>query len=849
MIKSYTALSNRYLKHNKKRSTLTIIGIILSVALISSIGTFLVTMQNTMLKEAIEKNGEYHVSVSSLTSDIINKIENNPKVEYAAKLNVEPPVPFIKDKKIIVNKGDKNITKAFSVKAKEGTLPDKEGQIAIEEWVLKYFDTKPKIGDTIDITNIDGLIEKYTLTAIVENKSTSQYSGNAMAYTYTDVKDISNAALFVKISGNTGKREVIDNIKTIAGEKNITENNEVLRLSGESEDSNTNNALFGISGIVIGIVVISTVMVIYNSFNISVAERSRHFGQLRAMGSTKKQIRKLVLIEALTMMGIAVPIGLAFGVLAVYIISIIFKMLATGFNLDVVVSPIVILGSAFLGVVSVYVSALLPAKTISKISPLVAISSNHLINKENIKKKRKSKFIKSLGIDKVMAIKNIKRNKKRFYITAISMAISVVLFISFMSFTKYVMDFTDKVSPQQESSFEIRENIEVLKYEGLSDDLIKDLNKISDIEEVMLNYYPLKLKAVVDESIIPQIIKEQNYDFIKEVKLNGENKKYLSVYMNAFDNNKINSLNKYIKDGSIEDIKENEVIVVRNQNMPGGIYSPVMDLKVGDEVTVDSNYFYFQEELTIQDYKDGKTPQVKENPKSEYTNGDLITLKVKAIIEDEPYSSMGEPGIQKLILPTENLKNIIKDNEEYVKKFGIKSAYLKINNERIETVEKSLTKLIEEYPSYEASNMVELQRQFKGIATQMMILLIGFVVVIALISSINVINTVTTNIIIRKRELAGLKAIGMTSKELKKMISLEGALFGFYGGTIGSIIGVGLSYLIYLRFSSIKNFSYEIPWINIAMAMGGVMLIGYISALIAMRKLSKENIIEGIKQE
>jgi len=548
-------------------------------------------------------------------------------------------------------------------------------------------------------------------------------------------------------------------------------------------------------------------------------------------------------------MGIAIPIGLAFGVLAVYIISIIFKMLATGFNLDVVVSPIVILGSAFLGVVSVYVSALLPAKTVSKISPLVAISSNHLINKENIKKKRKSKFIKSLGIDKVMALKNIKRNKKRFYITAISMAISVVLFISFMSFTKYVMDFTDKVSPQQESSFEIRENIEVLKYEGLSDDLIKDLNKISDIEEVMLNYQPLKLKAVVDESIIPQIIKEQNYDFIKEVKLNGENKKYLSVYMNAFDNNKINSLNKYIRDGSIEDIKENEVIVVRNQNMPGGIYSPVMDLKVGDEVTVDSNYFYFQEELTIQDYKDGKTPQVKENPKSEYTNGDLITLKVKAIIEDEPYSSMGEPGIQKLILPTENLKNIIKDNEEYVKKLGIKSAYLKINNEKIETVEKSLTKLIEEYPSYEASNMVELQRQFKGIATQVMILLIGFVVVIALISSINVINTVTTNIIIRKRELSGLKAIGMTSKELKNMISLEGSLFGVYGGTIGSIIGVGLSYLIYLRFSSIKNFSYEIPWLSIVIAIGGVMIIGYLSSLIAMRRLSKENIIEGIKQE
>ncbi|MFD3155887.1 ABC transporter permease [Haloimpatiens sp. FM7330] len=851
MINNYTALSKRYLKHNKKKSILTIIGIILSVALICSIGSFLVTIQNTMLQDAIEKNGEYHLTILNPTKDNIDKIENNPKVEYVSNLKTEPPVPFIKDKKIIINKGDKNITKANSVKVKSGKLPAKEGEIAIEEWVLKYFDTKPKIGNNVEIKNINGKIEKYTLTAIVENKSVSQYSGNAMAYTYTELKDIKDTVLLVKIKGKTGKRKVIEDIKNLVGEKNVIENDQVLRLTGEASNSNINKSLFGIGGIIIGIVIIATVMVIYNSFNISIAERSKNFGQLKAMGATKKQIRKLVLIEALIMMSIGIPIGLGLGLLAMYIVSIVFKFLATGFELNVIVSPMVLLVSSVLGAISVYVSALIPARKVSKISPLVAISTSYLISKDNVtNKKSRVKFVKSFGISKIMAIKNIKRNKKRFYITAISMAISVILFVVFMSFIKYTMNFTEKPSPQNDVTFAIQENKETLKHKGLSDEFLKEVNKVSNIDEIYLNYRPLKLKALVDENEIPEIIKEQKYNFIKDVKLDGEHRKYISVYMNAYDDNKIKSLDKYIKEGSTENIKENEVILVKNQTMPGGIYSPIVDLKVGDEIKVDPKYFYDKEELTIKDYKEGKKPEIKENPKSQYTGNELITLKVKAIVEDEPYKGMGDPGIEKIIIPSNNLKKIIKNNDVYMKKFGVSSAYLKVNNdEKIENVENTLVKSLGNYPSYEVKNMVELSRKSKGEAIQMMILLIGFIVVISLISSINVINTVTTNIITRRRELSGLRAIGMTTKELKNMISLEGALFGVYGGASGSIIGVCLSYLIYLRFSDIKNFTFKLPWASVGIAMAAVIIIGYLSSIIAMRKLSQDNIIEGIKQE
>lgn len=844
MINNYKSVSNRYLKYNKKRTQLMIIGIILSIALISSIGTFLLALQNSFVQEQINLNGNYHIILKNIDKEKFEKIKNNPQIEFISPEKEMVYDNFVGNKKINVKSGNKSLFNIENVQIKEGRLPEKNNEIVIESWILKYFKKPINIGDKLKVDN-----KEYILVGIANDKWDSKASGITNGY-ILDInveKDIKNLPIYIKIKDNANKRDVINDITKLVGKNNIAENDRLLKFTGESKDKSMNGALFGIGAIVVGIVVMATIMLIYNAFNISIAERIKQFGQLKAMGATKKQIRTLILREATTIIIIAMPIGLFLGIISIFGILGIFKSFTREADIKFIISPIVIIGSMVIGATSVYISALLPAIKVSKISPLVAISSSNSISKEKIKKsRRKYNLNKMLKVNQIMAIKNIKRNKKRFYITSISMAMSVTLFISFISFAKYAGNFTEKITEESKMSFRISQNFEGNREYFIDDNMLESIEKLNGIENAYSSYTPIKLKAVVDESVIPKIIKDQNYDFINTVKYENKDYKYLSVLMNAFDKNKLEALNPYVSSGSIDNLKENEVIVIKNEKMPNAILSPVMNLKVGDEIKIDPNYFYKQERLTQDQYSKGLEPKIEENAKDSYNKNQLITLKVSAVIDDAPYY-LGMNGIQKIILPTENLKSIIKDNDVAKSQFNRESVGIKCDSKNVDKVEKELNSFIKMYPDFNVKNVEDLNKEAMAYNLLPIILLLGFTIVITLISSINIINTISTNITIRTKEIASLKAIGMTSKELKSMICLEGVCFGIYGGIVGSIVGTILSYIIYLKFSEIKGFAYNIPYIEIIVAIVGVIVIGYISALIPMKKLRKSNIIEAIK--
>jgi putative ABC transport system permease protein len=129
------------------------------------------------------------------------------------------------------------------------------------------------------------------------------------------------------------------------------------------------------------------------------------------------------------------------------------------------------------------------------------------------------------------------------------------------------------------------------------------------------------------------------------------------------------------------------------------------------------------------------------------------------------------------------------------------------------------------------------------------ILIYGFITVISLISSVNIINTITTNIILRKREFAALKSIGLTQKGLKKMIVIEGILYAVVGTAYGSVIGSGLSYLMYRGLSDVREFGWNIPFGAIAISLVASLVIGYLSVLSPLSRIKKSNLIEAIREE
>jgi ABC-type transport system, involved in lipoprotein release, permease component len=144
---------------------------------------------------------------------------------------------------------------------------------------------------------------------------------------------------------------------------------------------------------------------------------------------------------------------------------------------------------------------------------------------------------------------------------------------------------------------------------------------------------------------------------------------------------------------------------------------------------------------------------------------------------------------------------------------------------------------------------LDQNRNTKSSVLIVKILIYGFVVIVSIIGSINIINTLTTNIILRKREFAALKSIGLTQRGLKKMITLEGLLYAVVGIIYGSIISCGLSYMIYRGISGIRESTWPVPWSGMIIAAAAAVIIGYISTLSPLSRINRENIIDTIRQD
>lgn len=381
-MKDYKDITYRYLKGQKNRTLLTILGIILSVALISAIGTIIVSARGGLVKEAIRENGSYHAKFRELDRETLDKLVNHVGIEAIGITREEGVAPIAETTEdenrhygwntpyryIKIDGYDNKSLGMFPFDLKEGRFPEKSDEIVIENWMVNYLEEKVNIGDKINLTignrimeeklNKDGYMEKvnetfektgereYTVVGFIQPRYF--WSGNYVTQGITGL-DMShldnNYGAYIEISD---VKNAVEKIGTIANDidaddEKIQYNNRVLRLSAESINDTFNRSLRGLLIFVVALIVISTVAVIYNAFNISVLERINQFGLLRSVGATPKQIRGIVLREAVILSVIGIPIGLFSGVLAMKIVLYIIKSLNTDFRLvkdmEIAISP------------------------------------------------------------------------------------------------------------------------------------------------------------------------------------------------------------------------------------------------------------------------------------------------------------------------------------------------------------------------------------------------------------------------------------------------------------------------------------------------------------------------------
>ena len=586
----------------------------------------------------------------------------------------------------------------------------------------------------------------------------------------------------------------------------IDVNKYLIDLETNPISSSSISGLGIVVSIVIGIIVFTSVFCIKNSFDISITEKIKQYGMLRSVGATKKQIKRNVFYEATILGLIGIPLGILLGYLASYILIIISNyylsdMLQAGLKLEFAFSIIAVLVAIILGIVTIYFSAFRSAKRASKVSPIDSIRNSANI-KINPKKIKSPKFIKKVfGMGGEISFKNLKRNKKKYRTTVISIVVSVFVFIALSGFMGLafqeveneikVSDFNISLSAKINDKDDYNKFIGTVKLDGIEDYTILRGSELSFVgthySKEYLNFLNIKQREQDEEYISIFAIGEEQY------------KKYIkSLGLNYND----------IKDKAILLDKE-YVVRYDDNNKKVTKYIDIYDFQKGD--IVDSTITSTNKKVNIEiGVVTEKMPFGLKNRTARYI-----------IVSDEMFDNIAESKGLDIYYKSNNATKLQDDIDNYLKG--------------------------EEY--YSINNKEENVKQMSNLFTLIGIFLYGFIIVISLIGITNIFNTITTNMELRKQEFAMLKSVGMTTKEFNRMIRLESIFMGVKSLFFGIPIGIVLSYLIYHFLSEESGIPYKPPVVAIIISIVVVFILISVIMKYSMNKINKQNTIETIRNE
>ncbi len=868
-------LTIKNLQLNKKRTIVTIIGIILSIALISAVISMFFSFQESLIVYEKEIKGDFHAMYQNVPKNDLNIFDTNRKIEdyyYSANIGFAKVDSQNEYKQYAyINAIKKEDYNKFGFKLIEGRMPKNSNEIVIPKHLETNGHLKLKVGDTITLNVGERLVHyedgdiiedknskiyelttdeiinskeiTYTIVGVIERPNTNFEPYSSCAYSFITILDnnidINNVDVYVnffkkdlkdiyKISagilgvnkdlynryltdyGTISNQEYQEIIKELDNAKfDVDYNNYLITLiTGNSNDESL-NALKTAVFIVIIIIIVTSVFCIKNSFDISITEKIHQYGMLSSIGATHTQIKKNVYFEALILALIGIPLGILAGILASYILIIISNLLLKeSLNIKLVFkfSPLSIIFSIALGLITILFASRKSAKKASKVSPIMAIRNNDDIKIKSKKLKTPWWVSKFFGIGGEISYKNLKRSKKKYRTTVISIIVCVSIFIALSYFTNLgykIISYELNITPYD---FEIY-------YDQRSEDA-KSIDK--------------EIPSIVKEDIV----KDYSIVLGSESFNNPEKNKYTKEYLN-FRND--------VLDKDFTDY--NELVVLDEETFKNYTKSLKLNYEnVKDKAIIVNSVWEYNEDKKKEYKLDKYTYKPGDNLTLEYKMEDTIkdfNLEIALVTNKRPY------GFDEINYITE-----IFVNEQYLEYFSnvnYKMIYLKTDNS--DRLQNNIETLLKDY-KFNIYNVSEEAKQLKSVILLVSIFLYGFIIVIALIGITNIFNTVNTNMMLRKREFAMLKSIGMTKNEFNRMIRLESFFYGGKALIIGIPIGLILAYIIHKAIISGEYvFGFELPFLSIIITCIVVFLLLLTIMKYSIGKINKQNIIETIRNE
>ena len=846
-------LSIRNLKLNKKRTISTTIGIILSVALICAVSCMGESFKATLVENAINETGYYHVKIADVSKNDIESIKNNRDIKDIYEItNVgygkldksqNENKPYVE----IYSMNDKTFDN-LKFKLKEGRFANNDNEIVISEHIRTNGKVNWKIGDEITLKlgkriasdgqelnsynpyELDN--KEYNETFKVNETRTLKVVGIIERPDY-NFEGYSSPGYTVITSGiNKGKKDIFVSLKKpldykigipeLLGAKDYEKvkkydtkgfkytdyelNEELLRWEAFSFSDSTVIMLISVIGVVISIIIFTSIFCIRNSFAIATIEKMKMYGMLASIGATKKQIRKNVISEAMILSMIGIPLGIVSGIFAVFVLLKIVNLLIGKYLLAHVdgmvftVSLFPILISIILGLITIYLSAISSSKKASKVSPIDNLRNSNDV-KINYKKLRTPKYIqKVFKIGGLLAYKNLKRSKKKYRTTVISLSVSIFIFIAMNAFIVNAFGLSNYYYKEYDYNFKI--------YSGLEEITNQQLNKIISCDNIKEYFVLYKTKDNIYLKIkdLDKINKKESMDSEKTNTALVSNDQYMPLELMALDSN---SFKKYCEKigAKYEQVKDKGILIDNYFEDDGNGMKEFRTYSYNENDTIVGNYNDKTLSFTV-----GKVTNIRPyGMENNYYDGGYLVLNIEQFSE--------------INFSLDQINIDAKDGEELVRE---------LKNINLDLPYMDLAESAEE-----ENAMILVVKIF----------LYGFITVITLIGVTNIFNTITSNMELRQKEFAMLKSIGMTKKEFNGMINLETLFYGVKSWIYGVILGLFGTFAMYRAFSVKIDNGIYIPIKPIIISGIGVFILVFIIMKYSISRINKQNTIETIRKE
>ncbi|MBP3754022.1 MAG: ABC transporter permease [Lachnospiraceae bacterium] len=855
-------LTLRHLRENMKRTVVTILGIVMATSLITAILIGCFSAFKFFGDVEIHLNGNVHAVCYKVTEEQYNSLKEDSRIESVGLLDNDPTISAVRlccegeDRFRVGNvvHGDAAYLSAKVTSDYEGTLPTSSSEIAVEQKFLDDNGLNLSVGDTLTF-------EEGNRYSVDTDGELIYWAGNYRSEESFDTLDTVTCTITAVLHGNypTRGNDVLrgidqgyfpeqDNALIIFTLKKCdhTANaqvNDIVRLHGIEHCSKNNEyfiacfsfesgfggfgAFFSMMLVGLAIVVVTSVILIVNSFGMSLAERMRYLGMLASVGATGKQKRFSVYFEGFILGVIGIPLGLLAGILGTKITLLVLgsKMLEVGMvngaenmsgGIPLYTSPLAILAVTIVSSLTILISLLAPAIRASRVMPVDALRQVNTIKVKARKLRTNPLVRKLLGYEGELALKNIKRNGMKSKVISFSITVSVILFLTI----DYFCESADKVNKYDyESPYQVCASC----YYDEKDMLMEDLAGIDGINDIYIcDFITFRFKAkvradgeiedtvlanasITDPSFRTDDFKDLNIDAMAALVVDDDD------FREILDRNGLDE-DKYFG-GSLNGLLLNSYFHKTN------------DKPVFNERVIGQSLFY--------DEAMGNPPAIEV--------GDLI-----------PYES-GYYAFE--IVPKESFVLIVPESMYYKSASEVLPDVRQVVSFGIETdeaarVEQDIEDLFAEgkYEYYYSADITQSLAIMNTVTLILKVSMYGFTTLLTLVAVANIINTISTGILLRRKEFAMYRSVGMDERGFKKMIRLETFLYGIKAIVFGIPVSILLSYLMYSKmeghlFAFVPN--YRMYPIVIATVFGVIGL----SMLMSMNKIKNDEIIDVLKED